>query len=88
MKRVGKAFGTRRVLSEKYFTLDLIHTDTMELLPAVHEFGILTVIEGEMELRFSGGMVAMKAGDTCLLAKNGPELALVGAGTAALAMPG
>ena len=88
MKRVGKAFGTRRVLSEKYFTLDLIHTDTLELLPAVHEFGILTVIEGEMELRFSGGMVSMKEGDTCLLAKNGPELALVGAGTAALAMPG
>ena len=88
MKRVGKAFGTRRVLSEKYFTLDLIHTDTMELLPAVREFGILTVIEGEMELRFSGGMVPMKAGDTCLLAKNGPEMALVGAGTAALAMPG
>ena len=59
------------------------------MLPAVHEFGILTVTEREMELRFAGGgMVAMKAGDTCLLAKNGPELALVGAGTAALAMPG
>ena len=88
MKRVGKAFGTRRVLAEKYFTLDLIHTDTMEMLPAVHEFGILTVTEGEMELRFSGGVLPMKAGDTCLLPKNGPALALVGAGTAALAMPG
>ena len=88
MKRVGKAFGTRRVLAEKYFTLDLIHTDTMEMLPAVHEFGILTVTEGEMELRFSGGVLPLKAGDTCLLPKNGPALALVGAGTAALAMPG
>ena len=88
MKRVGKAFGTRRVLAEKYFTLDLIHTDTMEMLPAVHEFGILTVTEGEMELRFSGGVLPLKAGDTYLLPKNGPALALVGAGTAALAMPG
>ena len=29
----------------------------------------------------------MKAGDTCLLPKDGPEMALIGAGSAALAMP-
>ena len=32
-------------------------------------------------------MVKMKAGETCLLAKNSPELAVEGVGTAVLAMP-
>ena len=85
--RVEKSFGVKRVLSEQYFTLDLIRTDTMEMLPPVHEFGIITVTEGEMELRFAGGSVRMKAGETCLLPHNGPALALVGPGAAALAMP-
>ncbi len=86
--RVEKSFGVKRVLSEQYFTLDLIRTDTMEMLPPVHEFGIITVTEGEMELRFAGGAVRMKAGETCLLPHNSPSLALVGCGAAALAMPG
>ncbi len=86
--RVENAFGVKRVLSEQYFTLDLIRTDTMEMLPRMHEFGIITVTEGEMELRFAGGSVRMKAGETCLLPCNSPELALVGSGAAALAMPG
>ena len=85
--RVEKSFGVKRVLSEQYFTLDLIRTDTMEMLPPVHEFGIITVTEGEMELRFAGGSVRMKAGETCLLPHNSPALALVGPGAAALAMP-
>ena len=59
----------------------------MEILPPVHEFGILTLTEGEAELRFAGGSVRLRAGDTCLLPCNGPELALVGSGAAALAMP-
>ena len=86
--RVEKAFGVRRILTEEYFTLDLIRTDTMEILPAIHEFGILTVTEGEMELRIAGGSVRMKAGDTCMLPRTSPEMALVGSGAAALAMPG
>ena len=86
--RVEKAFGVRRVLSEEHFSLDVIRTDSMELLPPVHEFGILTVTEGEMNLRFSGAAVPMKAGETCFLPKNSPELALEGIGAAALAMPG
>ena len=85
--RVEEFRGVKRVLSEQYFTLDLIRTDTMEILPPIHEFGILTVTEGETELRFAGGAVRMKAGDTCLLPRNGLELALVGPGAAALAMP-
>ena len=87
-KRVEKSFGVKRVLTERCFTLDLIRTDAVELLPPVHEFGILTVTEGQMELRFANGSVRMKAGDTCLLPCTSPELALVGPGAAALAMPG
>ena len=86
--RVEKSFGVKRVLTEQYFTLDLIRTDTMEMLPPVHEFGILTVTEGEMELRFAGGSIRMKAGETCLLPNKSPQLAVVGHGAAALAMPG
>ena len=62
--RVEKAFGIRRVLSEAYFTLDLIRTDSMVLLPQVEEFGILTVTEGETELRFPGASMKLKAGET------------------------
>ena len=85
--RVEKSFGVKRVVSEERFTLDLIRTHGIEMLPAVQGFGILTVTEGEMELRFAGGSVRMKAGETCLIPCNSPELALVGPGTAALAMP-
>ena len=86
-RRVEKSFGVTRVVSEDRFTLDLIRTHGIEMLPAVHGFGILTVTEGEMELCFAGGLVRMKAGETCLIPCNSPELALVGPGTAALAMP-
>ena len=85
--RVGKSFGVKRVLSEEVFTLDLIRTDAIEMLPAVHEFGVIIVTEGITELRFAGGAVRMKAGETCLLPRNCPPMALVGPGAAALAMP-
>ena len=85
--RVENGFGVRRVLTEQYFTLDLIRVDALELLPPINEFGLLTVTEGSLEIRFTGSSVRMKAGETCLLAKNSPDFALVGHGTAALAMP-
>ena len=66
---------------------NVIRTDTVELLPTVSEFGILTITEGEMELRFNGVSMKMKAGETCLIPRNAPALALVGHGAAALAMP-
>lgn len=86
--RVEKSYGVKRVLSEAYFTLDLIRTDTIEMLPEIRSFGLLTVIEGKMTLRWSGSCLKMKAGDTCFLPQNAPELALEGIGSAALAMPG
>ena len=85
--RVEKAFGVRRVLTEKYFTLDLVQTDGIQMLPPVQEFGILTVTGGETELRFPGASMKLRAGETCLLPAAAPEMALVGSGSAALAMP-
>ena len=85
--RVEKSFGVKRVLSEDQFTLDVIRTNAIEMLPSVRDFGFLTVTEGEMELRFAGAAMRVKAGETCFLPKNGPQLALVGPGAAILAMP-
>ena len=86
--RVVKAYGTKRVLSEDCFTLDVIRTDSIIGLPELHEFGILTVTEGELNIRFAGAAMKMKAGETCLLPHNAAALAAEGKGAAILAMPG
>ena len=79
--------GIRRVLEEDRFTLDLLRVSGTEMLPEIRAFGLLTVTEGELLLRWAGSAMKMKAGETCLLAKNSPELSVEGIGTAALAMP-
>ncbi len=86
--RVEKAYGIKRVLTEDSFSLDLLRISGIETLPEISGFGILTVTEGELILRWAGSAIRMKAGETCLLAKNSPEMALEGIGAAALAMPG
>ena len=86
--RVEKAYGIKRVLTEDSFSLDLLRISGIETLPEINGFGILTVTEGELILRWAGSAIRMKAGETCLLAKNSPEMALEGIGAAALAMPG
>ena len=86
--RVEKAYGIKRVLTEDSFSLDLLRVSGIETLPEISGFGILTVTEGELILRWAGSAIRMKAGETCLLAKNSPEMALEGIGAAALAMPG
>jgi mannose-6-phosphate isomerase len=86
--RVEKSYGVKRVLTEDSFTLDLLCVSGIETLPEIQNFGLLTVTEGELRLRWAGSSMKMKAGETCLLAKNSPELAVEGIGTAALAMPG
>ena len=86
--RVEKAYGMKRVLSEDCFTLDVIRTDTMVTLPEIPDFGILTVTEGELNVRFAGASMKLKAGQTCILPKNAAQLAVEGIGAAALAMPG
>ncbi len=85
--RTEKTFGVKRVLEEECFTLDLLRVSGMETLPKIETFGLLTVTEGKLILRWPGSSMKMNAGDTCLLAKNSPELAIEGNGTAALAMP-
>ena len=85
--RVEKSFGIKRVIAGDYFTLDLIRTDTLHPLEPVNGFGILTVTEGELALRWSVYSMTLKNGETCLLPCNAPQLVLEGDGAAALAMP-
>ena len=85
--RMVKAAGIRRVLSEDDFTLDLLRISGTGEIPEINQFGILTVIEGGLTLHWAGSSMAMKAGETCLLAANSPELTIEGTGAAALAMP-
>ena len=86
--RVEKAYGVKRVLTEDCFTLDVIRTDTIVTLPEIPDFGILTVTEGELNIRFAGALMKLKAGETCILPHGAPQMALEGIGAAALAMPG
>ena len=65
----------------------LVGKNLDDIVPYLREYG-LTVTEGELILRWAGSAIRMKAGETCLLAKNSPEMALEGIGAAALAMPG
>ena len=85
---VERAFGTRRILNEEYFTLDIVQPEGAARLPDVKNFGILTAIEGDMTLWWSSGSMPMKPGDTFFLPGSvPPALLLRGSGIAALAMP-
>ena len=84
---VPKTMGVRRVLNEEYFTLDVIRCLREEWLPAIHDFGLLTVLEGHMELRWEGGSMRLRRGETCFLPAAAPDTYLAGLGCAALSMP-
>ena len=83
----GTGLGLRRVLNEEYFTLDLIRTVDGEELPPPRNFGFLTGLEGELTLRWHGGKMPLKPGETVFLANQFPDLVLEGVGVAALSMP-
>ena len=85
--RVSEAYGTRRLLNEEEFTLDVIRCGGVEFLPELGEFGILTVLQGKLSLRWDGGEMELNAGETCLLPRSAPKMHLRGEGYAALAMP-
>ena len=85
--RVSEACGTRRLLNEEEFTLDVIRCGGVEFLPELGEFGILTVLQGNLSLRWDGGEMKLNAGETCLLPRSAPKMHLRGKGYAALAMP-
>ena len=84
---VERSFGTKRILSEKYFTLDIIQPEEAARLPEIRNFGIITAVEGEMTMCWSSGSMAMKPGDTFFLPAIAPAIQLKGTGIAALAMP-
>ena len=85
--RVSEAYGIRRLLNEEEFTLDVIRCGGVEFLPELGEFGILTVLQGKLSLRWDSGEMELNAGETCLLPRNAPIMHLRGEGYAALAMP-
>ena len=85
--RVSEAYGTRRLVNEESFTLDVIRCGGVEFLPEDGEFGFLTVLRGELALRWDSGEMKLNEGETCFVPKNAPKLHLRGEGYAALAMP-
>jgi len=87
LKHVQESFGTKRVLNEEYFTLDMIRPDRAEPLPPVQHFGFLTALGNEMTLTWKGGSLRLKEGETCLLPASAPGMTLEGDGWAALSMP-
>ena len=84
---VERSWGVKRVLNEKYFTLDIIQTEGAVRLPQVRNFGIITGVEGELTMGWQSGSMTMKPGETFLLPASAPDITLKGIGIAALSMP-
>ncbi len=76
-----------RVLEETYFTLDLMNVRGEEALPAIHHFGLLTMLEGELTLTAEGYTRRLHKGDSLFIPASAPTLTLAGCGRAALSMP-
>ena len=84
---VERAFGTKRVLNEENFTLDIIQPEGSAALPEINHFGMITAVEGEMMLQWASGSMTIRPGETFFLPASVPPLTLKGTGIAALAMP-
>ena len=76
-----------RVLDETYFTLDLIRSDKESEIPAIHEVGLLTALEGNLRIEWRNGSLTLNPGDSLYLPTSCPYMKLKGKGKAALAMP-
>lgn len=76
-----------RVLDEKYFTLDLVNVQGEAVLPAVTAFGLLTALDGDLTVRFAGGQLTLRKGESAYIPHTAPVLTLHGKGRAALSMP-
>lgn len=76
-----------RVLDEKYFTLDLVNVQGEAVLPAVTAFGLLTALDGDLNVRFAGGQLTLRKGESAYIPHTAPVLTLHGKGRAALSMP-
>ena len=76
-----------RVLDEAYFTLDLMKVDGTQAVPAPEDFGLLSVLEGELTLNWQGGARRLAKGESLYIPAASPALTLAGHGRAALSMP-
>lgn len=76
-----------RVLDETYFTLDLMHVQDECPVPETTDFGLLTVLEGELRLCWQGGCLPLHKGESLYVPASAPALTLYGQGRAALSMP-
>ena len=56
-------------------------------LPPVKHFGMITLLDGELNMTWAGGSVKMKKGETFFLPASAPEITVRGEGTAAVSMP-
>ena len=75
------------MLDEKYFTLDLLNVQGEAVLPAVTAFGLLTALDGDLTVRFAGGQLTLRKGESAYIPHAAPVLTLHGKGRAALSMP-
>ena len=76
-----------RVLNETYFTLDLINVAGAQAVPAIHHFGMLPVLAGDLTLTWQGGSRRLVRGESLYVPAASPLLTLTGNGRAALSMP-
>ena len=76
-----------RVLDETFFTLDLMKAQGEQALPAIRDFGLLTILEGELSLAWDGGSLKIGKGESVYIPASAPVLTLCGKGRAALSMP-
>lgn len=76
-----------RVLDETYFTLDLLNVQGEAVLPAVTAFGLLTALDSDLTVRFAGGQLLLRKGESAYIPHSSPVLTLHGKGRAALSMP-
>ena len=80
--------GVTRMLEEPFFSLDLIQAEGERTeLPQVRDFGFLTALEDGLTLKWDGGEISMRKGESFFLPCEGWRLFLEGRGKAALSMP-
>ena len=85
---VRSAFGGKRVVNEKEFTMDLVQNEDEIAIPKIHDFGMVTVFREGMSIAWDGGELKLPAGGTCIIPyMSPPGLALRGLGEAVLTMP-
>ncbi|MBR4458520.1 MAG: GNAT family N-acetyltransferase [Clostridia bacterium] len=78
-----------RVLDKTYFTLDLLRPrrDSSVHIPHIRDFGLLTMLDGELTLCWEQVERTLKKGESLFIPNAAPPMILRGDGQAALSMP-